>query len=166
MKDLWSSCLISLERATATNTISMNRYWCEYTKIEPTDNGNLKTEKNGLVGLHDQNGIELIPNEYTSIQPLKDTPHIYFVEKNKKYGIRYLGRDAENIPCKYDGLTLLSKINAFNAKENRVGQSNSQLRFRAIHAGQRPPHRHRHLVSRQSYGRRPWRIYFGRTEII
>ena len=91
---------------------------CEYTKIEPTDNGNLKTEKNGLVGLHDQNGIELIPNEYTSIQPLKDTPHIYIVEKNKKYGIRYLGRDAENIPCKYDGLTLLSKINAFNAKEN------------------------------------------------
>ena len=34
MKDLWSSCLISLERATATNTIAMNRYWCEYTEIE------------------------------------------------------------------------------------------------------------------------------------
>ena len=34
MKDLWSSCLISLERATATNTTAMNEYWREYTEIE------------------------------------------------------------------------------------------------------------------------------------
>ena len=34
MKDLWSSCLISLETATATNTIAMNRYWREYTEIK------------------------------------------------------------------------------------------------------------------------------------
>ena len=46
----------------------MNEYWCEYTKIEPTDNGNLKT------------GGGLAPNSVNSIiavlQNSLETAHI------------------------------------------------------------------------------------------
>ena len=70
----------------------------EYNKIEALENVDkneniwyeenvLRVEKNGKYGLIDLNGKQILPCEYTNIQPMKNIENSIIIEKDEKLGL-------------------------------------------------------------------------------
>lgn len=84
-----------------------------------------KFEKDGLFGLVDFNGKELVPAEYSNVYALEGTPKSIVIEKDGNKGIVNSTLGILVVECNYNDITSLSNGNADNGyivgKDGRYG---------------------------------------------